>query len=280
MKIFLIIAIVVSNICNGQELKFKTSYFDAVDKWVAFDKKEEDSSYVVGFIYIDQQAGFTFDFESRFMITDKGLKKLPRDFDNSLKSRLSQNTADVAVLTEEQVQQLQLPKQPEWLKHYKTNETEPSYLVQIGYHFNHVGASKNAIEPLTKAYQKDFHFKGVEFELSYAYNATKQYEKAIEVLTKAIQHDPNNFWFYRELGFSYKNLNRISDAEIIYQKGISISNDNAQKAEMAVNMAQSYFKLKDKQKFDEWARIVRQYSEKGSQFEQYLQTWEKSWDKK
>lgn len=278
MKFLLVITVVFSSICHGQALKFTTAYYDAVDKWVAFDKKQEDSTYVVGFIYIDEQAGFTFDYEFRFIVTDKGLKKLSREFDHSLKSRLSPKTANVAVLTDEQIQQLQLPKQPEWLKNYKTNENEVSYLVKIGYHYNHVGASKNAIKPLIAAYERDPRFEGLEFELGYAYNATKQYEKAIEVLTKAIQNDSTNSWFYRELGFAYKNINRIADAEKMYNIGISISKDDSQKGEMAVNMAQTYYQLKDKPNFEKWAKLVRRYS-KGSNFEEYVKYWEKNWDK-
>lgn len=279
MKFFLLLTMLLPGLSYAQDLKFTTPYYDAVDKWIAFDKKPEDSSYVVGFIYIDEEAGFTFDYEARFMVTSKGLKKLSRAFDHSLKSRLSPNTADVTVLTDEQVAQLGLPKQPEWLQAYKKNEKEVSYLVRIGYHYNHAGAGANAIKPLLAAYERDPKFAGLEFELAYAYNATKQYDKAIEILTKAIQRDSANFWFYRELGFAYRHSNRIAEAEKTYNTGISLSKDDAQKGEMAVNMAQYYFQVKDKPKFKEWARLVRKYS-KGSKFDDYVEYWRKNWDNK
>lgn len=279
MKFLLLLAILFSSGSFAQDLKFTTPYYDAVDKWIAFDKKPGDSTYVVGFIYIDEQAGFTFDYEARFILTNQGLKKLSREFDHSLKSRLTPNTIDVAVLTDEQVQQLGLPKEPEWLKSYKKNEKQVSYLVKIGYHYNHVGASANAIKPLLAAYEREPRFDGLEFELGYAYNATKQYEKAVEILTKAIQNEPKNSWFYRELGFAYKYMNRIADAEKAYNTGISISKDDSQKGEMAVNMAQYYFQVKDKPKFEEWAKLVTKYS-KGSKFDEYVEYWRKNWDKK
>lgn len=197
----------------------------------------------------------------------------------SIKSRLSPNTANVHILSENEVKQLNLPNQPDWLKFYKTNDNTVSYYKNIGYHYNAVGASQNAIEPLLKGYKIEPHYEGLEFELSYAYNATKNHEKAIEILNNAIENDPENFWFLRELGFAYKNLGNFEKAEETYNKGIAISNDKNQKAEMAINMAQSYFQLKNKQKFEEWANITKQYTEKGSQFDQYIEYWRENWDK-
>ena len=275
MKKILTLLILIPSLCFGQNLKFETKIYDAVDKWVAFNKNS--STYMVGFIYIDSDAGFTFDHEADFEITDSGLKKLPKPFNGVSKFRLGENTALVAVLTDEQINQLELPQQPDWLKHYKTDENKTSYLVKMGRHYNHVGASKKAIEILLKVYNKKPHFEGLEFELSYAYNATENYEKAIEVLTKAIKNDPNNFWFYRELGFTYINLDNIDEAEKIYKKGISLSDNKAQKTEMSINMVQYYFYNKNRPKFEEWVKITKQNIEKGSQFEQHLEYFETNW---
>jgi len=279
MKKLLLLSILLSNYCFSQDLKFDKKFSDAVDKWVAFDKDENDSTYIYGFIYIDEQAGFTFDYGSRFKVNQNTVEKLPNEMESSIKSRLSPNTANVHILSENEVKQLNLPNQPDWLKFYKTNDNTVSYYKNIGYHYNAVGASQNAIEPLLKGYKIEPHYEGLEFELSYAYNATKNHEKAIEILNNAIENDPENFWFLRELGFAYKNLGNFEKAEETYNKGIAISNDKNQKAEMAINMAQSYFQLKNKQKFEEWANITKQYTEKGSQFDQYIEYWRENWDK-
>lgn len=279
MKKLILLLVLISNYCFSQNLKFDKKFTDAVDKWVAFDKKETDSTYIFGFIYIDEQAGFTFDYGSRFIQRENALEKLPNEIESSIKSRLSPNTANVHILTEDELKQLNLPNQPDWLKHYKTNENTVSYFKNIGFHYNANGASQNAIEPLLKGYKIGPHFEGLEFELAYAYNATKKHEDAIEILNKAIENDSQNFWFYRELGFAYKNLGNLEKAEEIYKKGISLSTNKNQKAEMAVNMAQSYCQTKNKQKFDEWAKIAKQYTEEGSQFDQYLDYWKENWYK-
>ena len=102
----------------------------------------------------------------------------------------------------------------------------------------------------------------------------RQYENAIPIIERAIENDPKNFYFYRELGFSYANLNKIKDAERIYRKGIKMSDNDFEKSEMAVNMAQAYFKLKNKKKFDEWAELTRKYSKANSQYVKYIEHFE------
>jgi tetratricopeptide (TPR) repeat protein len=275
---------------NGESY-IETRFYEAVDRWVAFDV---DSAYMVGFIYMDEQAGFTFHFEAMYLKTKDGLKRKSGKLDGSIvKHRLGGNTPDVIMFLEKQVEELGLPKVPEWLHLYKKNENENSYLVGMGYSYNHVGASHKAIEPLLKVYNKEPHFKGLEFELAYAYNATGDFEKAIEVLNKAIKNEPKNFWFYRELGFSLLNQNKIDDAEKIYMKGIelstkqeqqaevayNLSTKKEQQAEMAYNMAYNYFKAKNKPKFEKWAKLTKQYAETNSEIHRRINYFQENWDK-
>lgn len=280
MKKILLLAVLWSGFCFGQDLNFNTRFFDAVDKWVAFEKNGDQKEYGYGFIYIDEDAGFTFDYTSDFKITDEGFENISREFQGMFKSRLTANTANVHILTDRQIAQLQLPAQPEWLEVYKRNENELSYLVKIGSSYNHVGASINALKPLSQVYAVNPHYEGVEFELAYAYNATENYEKAFEVLTKAIGKDPKNFLFFKELGFASLRMGKIEKAEETYKKGIALTNDNQQKSEMALNMTHSYFLLKNRAKFDEWEKITKKYMEKDSQFNQYLDYFKENWGKK
>jgi len=265
-----------SSLCFGQnqELKFITKFYDAVDKWVAF---RGDSTYMIGFIYIDEEAGFTFRFDA---ITNSKLEKKPKNDSNSvLIYRLSENTANVAILSDKEIELLGLSKVPDWLEVYKQNENKNSYLVGLGYSYNHVGASHKAIEPLLKVYKEEPHFKGLEFELAYAYNAIKDFGKAIDVLNKAIKNDPKNFWFYRELGFTFINQNKWDDAEKTYLQGIELSTDKAQKAEMAFNMAASYFRIKNKPKFEKWLKLTKEYADKDLPFYDHIIYLEKNWDR-
>lgn len=272
---FILISNVLFSQSDRKELNFDIKYYDAVDKWVAFPKSEKDSTFIVGFIYIDAQAGFTFDYKGRFLKTENSLQIIPNKIDAGIKSRLSTNTMNVAILSEKQILELELPKVPEWLSIYKRDEDKVNYLKNIGYHYNAVGASNLALAHLEKAYEMDPHFDGLEFELAYAYNGLNKFNEAIPILQSAIKNDKNNFLFYRELGFSYKNLNQLEKAEVAYRNGIKLTTNRDQIAEMAVNMAQSYYEMNNTEKFKEWSQITRKNCEKNSPFLQYIITWEK-----
>ncbi len=171
---------------------------------------------------------------------------------------------------------MKLPLLPDWLSVYREGENEISQLVRRGFIYNDLGASDLALPILLEAYKTDPHFKSLEFELAFAYNALEQPEKAIHVLESALKNDPENSLFYRELGYSYKHLKNTDKAESIYNKGISISKNDTEKAEMAFNMAGMYYEGKNKKKFDEWAVIVKKYAEKDSVYLQYLTKMETS----
>ena len=89
MNKLLLVSLLISNFCFGQKqrLEFTDKFYDAVDKWVAFDTRVGDSTYVVGFIYVDMQAGITFNYESKFTITNDGFKIIPEDKTSIAKHR-------------------------------------------------------------------------------------------------------------------------------------------------------------------------------------------------
>lgn len=274
LKRFLFATLIgVSFMVNAQQnvpadLVFNKSIFDCENNWVAFPKKTTDSVYAYGFIYLDATAGFTFQLESFFSIGNDGkLSGKPKNMTGTAKYRLDQNTSKVSLLTTQRQAELGLAAQPTWLSNYAHEEpTTPADLTRRGRQFNHVGAFARAFQDLTKAYQLDPHFNGLEFELAYNYNATKAYQKAVDVLTSAIKNNDKNFWFYRELGYSYMNLKKIDDAEQTYEKGFAIATDKVQQAEMAYNMAYTFFEQKNKSKFEYWSNKTKSVADAESQF--------------
>ncbi len=276
-KLVLILSFAISALCFSQvednlPFEFNTRYYDAVDKWVAFPESEKDSSHMLCYIYVDKMAGFSLRVEDNFKVDLNGkLVVLPNETKETtaLIMRLDSRTSPVAILNDEQIKTLKLPKSPKWASIYKDGNSV-DYLQRLGYHYNHVGASTNAIAPLLKAYAMDPHYDGLEFELGFAYNATKQFLKAIPVLEKAIELERKSHYLYKELGYAYVNSNQLDKAEKIYEKGIKISKDNAIKCEMGVNMAQAFFKTKNKAKFEKWAKITRRYGDKTPQYLKYI----------
>ncbi|MGH1338452.1 MAG: tetratricopeptide repeat protein [Aureispira sp.] len=267
--------------CLAQEqepLEFDTKYYACEDQWVVFPKEATDFTHLYGFIYLDEEAGFTFNLEGKLEVNDAGqLMAVPKEDEEnaSIKIRLQPTTSLVAVLSSKQLEELKLPKEPEWLHFYKKSDDEIASLLARGYHYNHVGASELALPYLKEAYEKKPILEGLAFELAYAYNATEQHKKATDILIKALNQDPKNYFFYRELGFAQVRLGQIKEAEKTYEKGIRLSNDAYQKSEMGINMTQAYFKLKDKKGFKKWAKITRKYAPTDTPFLRYISYWEK-----
>lgn len=270
-----------SFIANAQQnvpadLIFNKSIFDCENTWVAFPKKTTDSVYAYGFIYLDATAGFTFQLESFFSVGSDGrLVAKPKNTKGLVKYRLEQNTNKVSSLTAQRQGELGLPAQPDWLKIYAHEAPKTTAeLTRRGRHFNHVGAFNKAFQDLNKAYQLDPHFEGLEFELAYNFNATKAYQKAVDVLIAAIKNNDKNFWFYRELGYSYMNLKKIDEAEQTYEKGIAMSTDRAQQAEMAYNIAYTFFQQKNKAKFEYWSNKTKSVADPESKLLKNLKAME------
>ena len=243
---------------TAPDLVFDKTFYDMENQWVVFPKKNTDSVYTYGVIYVDAMAGFTFDLQGTFKVmTDGRFAGTPNV--NSVKIRLEQNINKVSELSLDRLQQLNLPKEAVFLKHYKVDPTKVNNMIAWGRHYNHVGAYEKALGFLLKAYKIDPHAAGLEFELAFNYNATMQYAAAAQILDLAIKNDPKNFWFYRELGYSYMNQKKLDEAEQSYLLGIEHTNDNQQKGELTYNMAIGYFNVRNKTKFLEWYDKAKQY---------------------
>ena len=72
MKYLSILLIFFACTVQGQTvLKFDKRFVESEDKWVAF-QKDKYNAYSYGFIYIDPQAGLTFNQEGNFIISGNG----------------------------------------------------------------------------------------------------------------------------------------------------------------------------------------------------------------
>ncbi|MFZ4263239.1 tetratricopeptide repeat protein [Sphingobacterium sp. HJSM2_6] len=279
LSIMLSICNIPYGISQSQDLQFNTKFYDAFDRWVVFSVDENTNKASVGFIYLDEESGPTFYFEG-YMDLDKPTLPLTKLLEEaSIRKRLETNTSDVAVLSDAQIKNLGLAPLPEWLALYQTKKGTDGYEISRGRWFNAVGASHKAIPILQAIYQKNPHADGLEFELAFAYNATNSFYKAVVILNEAIKHDPSNFWYYRELGYAYKYLDNINEAEKMYKKGISLTKNKYQQAEMAVNMLQGYFHKMDKVKYEEWKSLLIQYAEPGVIFLEYIKLFDDNWGK-
>ncbi|HQW42859.1 MAG: hypothetical protein IPP02_00315 [Chitinophagaceae bacterium] len=250
-------------------LNFNKRYVECEDKWVAFSITK-DSTYPYGFIYIDEQAGLTFDLTGFMRIGTDG-KFIPGKLDTvSMKYRLEPNNVKIAVIPESKITELGLSLIPDWLEIYKRTADSIGRMVRWGYYYNHWGESAKALTYLEKAYRLNPTYKGLAFELSYAYNALEQYEKAIPVLEKAIAGNPEECLLYKELSFAQIFLQQLDKAGESCRNGIKHCEDKKMKAEIAYNLAYTYFTKKDKLNFDNWALETKKWADAGDRFTQNI----------
>lgn len=268
-KIGLSILILLTLNLKGQNCLFNFSepFYECVDRWVALKGDDADTTPVVGFVYLDLQAGFTFNYEGRLRWNSEHKLQVINDIDNTgLKIRIPPTWAPMAPLSESQLSEANLPAAPDWLATYKKNDDPELALLITGWYYNQASGGEHlAIAPLEELWQKNPGHEGVAFELSYAYNATKQYDKAKLILTHALETD-HDFSLYRELGYACLGLDQPEEAEEAFKKGIMRTDLDEQRAEMATNMALYYLRTSNLEKYQEWRNTTLKYTHKGTNF--------------
>lgn len=243
-----------------EKINFGVSVTEAVNKWVVFDKRPQDSSHVFGFVYVDLEDGFMFEYSADLVISQEKFYLIPLEKEKISSVRLQPRDNVVGILSNSQVDKLGLESKPDWLIDYKASEQSLSHLVKLGKQYYKAGADQLALETLLKAYKKEPHFPGLELELSSTYISLDQFEKAIEILRKAIDNDPNNVSLYSKLGYSYLRLGHFTKGEKTYLEGIKIPGSEREKTLMSIDIVKiSFHVLKNKEKFDEWAKQTRKY---------------------
>ncbi len=231
-------------------LKFDKKYIKCENKWIA--QANKDSTFTYGFIYIDSQAGLTLDIAGTFIIEKNVFIPTPRE-NSAIKIRVPVNNNLITIIPNNRLKELKVKEVPDWLQIYKGNLPSAERFYRIGFVFNAWQECDSALKYLEMAKLIDPNFKALSAEFAYAYNALKQYDKAVVVLKKALMEAENDCYLNKELVYAQMNLGLTEDAKASAIKGIAECKDNSIKAEMAYNIAYLYFKLKDKEKFDDWA---------------------------
>lgn len=239
-------------------IQFETDYIDAVDHWVVLPQKMPEPTCLIGYIFLDEIVGFTFVFQGVLEAENQENWKLINNATYYIiKRSLDSSTPKVHLLSDEEKEQLSLPDKPLWLKLLDERQKTAEELVLLGYHYNKVRRSDLAAPILETAFSMNPAAKNLIFELSFAYNAIGAYDKAIALLENELKKEKRNYMLYRELGYALLQLNNYAAAEKIYERGITLCENEMQKREMAIDMAQTFYELKDEERFEKWAEMLR-----------------------
>lgn len=279
----LLLFVTISTFSQNEEIKFtfESKFFEGTDKWVAFPKSDADNTFIYGIIYIDQMAGFTFEYVGDFKIENNKFINLnpEKTRTNSIKQRLQGNTRNVQILTDKQVEKLELGSTSKWIEVYKRNENSEKYKIDIASFYNGVGGSEIALNILKEIYNEKSKDKKLLFELSFAHNALGNFEDSKTVLKNAINQHPDYELYYKELLYAEMNLKNIEQAEQTYTEYIKSSTERIYQVEMAYNLTYTFFAAKNKDKFKEWSSIVNDNADKNSVFAKNIKAMQAELDK-
>lgn len=274
MKYFYILLTLFTTIVNKQNsLKFDKRNIQCEDKWIAY-QMDKDSTYTFGFIYMDSQAGLTFNYEGKFKIEKDGTyNKLKSEVENEvgfIKSRLHPNKIAIAEIPEAKFKELHIEKTPSWLKAHKTDENSVDRLYRWGYMYNSWNECEKALTYLKKADKINSKFKGLQSELAYSYNALGKFNEAEITLKKAIQENPEDCYAYKELAYTYtklENFDKVAETYLIMTKNCT---EHTFIQETAHNLAYEYFKIKDTINFIKWKTEAEKWSNSESKYTKNL----------
>jgi tetratricopeptide (TPR) repeat protein len=274
MKYLLILlTLYTANLKAQNLLKFDKRNVQCEDKWISY-QMDKDSTYTFGFIYIDSQAGLTFNYEGKFKIEKDGkFNKLKSEIGNEvgfIKSRLQPNRIAIAEIPEAKFKELHIEKTPNWLKAYKTDENFVDRLYRWGYMYNGWNECEKALTFLEKADKIDPKFKGLQTELAFSYNALGKFDKAEFALKKAIKENPKDCYTYKELAYTYTKQVNFEKVGETYEKMTKICSEQNFILETAYNLAYEYFKAKDKIKFKKWKTEAEKWSKSENQYTKNL----------
>lgn len=209
---------------------FDKRFVECEDQWVVF-KMDKDSIYKYGFIYIDEEAGLTFNYEGSFKQRGNEVFDLEKVDEGSIKYRLEPNNVKVAFIPENLFKDLQIDQTPKWLKFYKTNLDTVKQQYIRGYTYNAWDECAKALPFLLKAKELDPNFEGLDVEIAFSYNCLKEFDKAAAVLEKAIQENPTDAYTNKEYIYSLIKTKEIDKAVTQFYSAVKVIKENTYNAE-------------------------------------------------
>jgi tetratricopeptide (TPR) repeat protein len=237
---------------SSAQLTFDKSILDCEDKWVVFPQ-DSDGLYKYGFLYVDSEAGITFDYSGKLKIDTVGkIIAYPKEEGSSMKIPLNPNKIQIAIIPEANFEQLKITKVPDWLSFYKMKEGSIEQLYRWGSIYNAWGEYQKALDLLQKASKINSEYNGLDVQLAYSYNRLKQYKKAIEVLKKAVIANPADAFIAKEYIYALAKSQQLDEAIVRYRNSLKVCPDKTYVPENAYYILEGYFYKYDRVNFDKW----------------------------
>lgn len=238
-------------------LSFDQGIANCENKWSGI--KGQDGKTILGYVYVDIDAGFTFEHYGDLNSSEGHLRAVKSELFGKARviSRIEKNFPAIC-LTESQLTQLGLPSSPEWMKFYKDDRSPAEHHTRWAFHANHIGASKLALEHISKAVAAGASSPALTFEHAFALNALGRFDETIALLTPVISSFSASSDLIAELAFAHLAKGEYSAAIPCYKQALEHHKPSVRRGEFAKNMAYAYEKLGNRGQRDYWSAVATQ----------------------
>lgn len=261
-RIFLISLLTVSLSLASQtvsQLKFDTNVPDAENSWVVMPKKDGETKYDVGIIYFDDTAGYSYRLQGN-LNEENGKLKYTEDENNKTASytvRVGNMEFKTAKLSPEMLKQFNLPAQPEWLKYYKSSDSENDKILRRASSMNGANFPQLALPKLQKLYEDNFKTDKLYFELSFSYNALKDYVNAEKICMEAFKNKFSDDLINKEYIYALLNQNKMADADSFLTQKLDSFKNKDYRAESMLNIGAYAAHYKNMDLAKKWLNILK-----------------------
>jgi len=241
-------------------LKFDQRIANCENRW--FGAKLRDGKIILGFVYIDPLAGFTFENYGSLNNVNGVLQATPTELLGKARliTRITQNFP-ATCLTDAQVMKLGLALTPESMKSYKDVRSLGEHHASWAYHYNHIGASDIALDHIAKAIEAGHASLGMTFEHAFAFNVLGRFDETIALLTPVVASTAKTSDIIAELAFAHLMQKQYPKAIELYVQAIDfdVEHPSQRRWEFARNIAAAYEMQGQIKERDQWVILSANY---------------------
>lgn len=242
------------------ELEFNQTIADCENKW--FGAETGAGEVILGYVYVDPSAGFTFEHYGTLEEIGGGLRAVQSEIAREARviQRIGHNFPAIC-LSQAQVAELGLPATPETMKFYKDDRPPAEHHAAWAYHYNHIGASDKALVHVSKAIAAGAASTDLTFEHAFALNVLGRFDETITLLEPDLASGDMTGDLIAELAYARMMKGETLRAIELYTQAIDHDegNPSTRRWEFAQNIAAAYERLGDTGQRDIWIKRSEEY---------------------
>lgn len=248
-----------------KDLKFETVVPEAENNYVAVPRDKAEDGYGFGYIYFDSLGGYTYKVIGTLK-EENGKLKVIESYDQKVGyqiQRINNLGFKSAIIPDSMLKKLGYSKEPEWLKSYKTNDSENEKIEERASVLNGANYPNFALPMLEKLHKNGDKSKKLYFELMFSYNALNKFAEAEKMGNEAFKNAVEDDLIRKEYLFSLAYQKKIDSAEVYLNKNLSKFTNVDNRMEVLINMTAICANENKLNLANKWLEILKSQPEAG-----------------